>query len=113
VVPRAAYLCENFADAGPVGLCGVAFLDPPGRYAEGITEMRGGGLTKTPDPHRSSLASCSLRSRTLRAGSAGGLRPSLTSAAPGARAAGGRDGETVAFLGRTERRPLYSAASLN
>ena len=44
-----------------------------------------------------SLAPCLPPSRTLRAASGGGLRPSLTAAAPDARGNPGRDEETAPF----------------
>src|ERR1700730_1971715 len=46
-------------------------------------------------PTRASLAPCSPPSRSLRAASGGGLRPTLTAAARGARQSAGRDKETA------------------
>src|ERR1700761_7274788 len=46
-------------------------------------------------PARPSLAACSPTSRTLRAGCAGGLRPSLTPAAHAAWTTSRRDGKTT------------------
>src|ERR1700760_496254 len=46
-------------------------------------------------PARPSLAACSPTSRTLRAGCAGGLRPSLTPAARAAWTTSRRDGKTT------------------
>src|ERR1700721_2764408 len=46
-------------------------------------------------PTRASLAPCSPPSRSLRAASGGGLRPTLTAAARGARQSAGRDEETA------------------
>src|SRR6266481_7378234 len=46
-------------------------------------------------PTRASLAPCSPPSRSLRAASGGGLRPTLTAAARGVRQSAGRDEETA------------------
>jgi transposase len=68
-----------------------------------------GDITEHVAPTCPSVASCSPPSSTLRAGSAGGLRPCLTAAARGAARTSGRDEETAHFS-RTKKHPLRQEA---
>ncbi len=68
------------------------------------------GMMMATHPARSSVVPCSPPSRTLRAGCAGGLRPSLTAAPRGAGIRSGRDEETP--LSRTRKLHFASTTAI-